>query len=448
MSEDRTELVAEVSRVLRELELDATPLCVAFSGGLDSTVLLYLLAQLRGQSGLRAVHVDHGLHADSAIWAEHCASQCARLGVPLTTEQVSIARPSPHGVEAAARMARYDALRAASHAGEALLTAHHSRDQLETVLLALLRGSGVLGLAAMPPEIRRHGLRIVRPLLRATPAQLRACAEAASLEWLEDPANGDLAFDRNYLRTRVVPSLEQRWPGAAAAAVRSARWCGEANGLLNELAAIDLGDALEGNSLPVATLELLPPSRRRNLVRHIAERLNFPAPGAAQLDQVMAALLSGPGERASAGHWPGVVVRRYRDRLWWYAAADDPAASAADTELPWHAGTTIELSAGLGALEWQDAPDGLRPELANATLWVRWRSGGERLRPRRKGASRPLKKLLQEAGIPPWMRGQVPLIYAEDQLIAVGDLWLNMDHAVSRGEQGIRPVWHRRPAFH
>src|SRR4051812_23732668 len=214
--------------------------CVGFSGGLDSTVLLRALAEIQTEAGIsvRAIHVNHGLHPDAALWTSHCATVCTRLGISFDTFTVSV-EPVGDGIEAAARQARYSVLKSEVRSGEVLLTAHHADDQLETLLLALARGSGVRGLASMP-AIQTFGQGLhARPLLDVSRESLRAWAATQCVEWIEDASNQNQSFDRNYLRLVVVPTLRNRWPSIAHAGSRSARHLGEATSLLDELAEQD-----------------------------------------------------------------------------------------------------------------------------------------------------------------------------------------------------------------
>jgi tRNA(Ile)-lysidine synthase len=214
---------AELQRQLSQLigPLRGVSLCVAFSGGADSTALLAALAQRRRRCGfgLRAIHVNHQLHRDAARWAGQALVTAARLQVPASVLTVDVA-VAGRSLEAAAREARYAALAAALAPGEHLLTAHHEEDQLETVLLQLLRGAGVAGLAAMPPRAAFAGGWLLRPLLGQSRAGLRAWLSRQELPWIEDPANADLRFDRNYLRAEILPRLQARWPAAARTVAR------------------------------------------------------------------------------------------------------------------------------------------------------------------------------------------------------------------------------------
>ena len=242
---DKTFTPTALADVLHRLGLSSTtPLKVAFSGGLDSCVLLHALGALRERLGLSlsAVHVDHGLHPGSADWARHAARFCERLNIPCVVERTKVARIREQGVEAAARHARYACLARHVGSGEVLLTAHQADDQAETLMLQLLRGAGVQGLAAMLSDTKFHAGRLVRPLLDFTRAQLTEYAARERLHWMEDSSNDDLRLSRNYLRHQVFPQLKARWPGAAQRMAHTAGIAAEAAGLLDELAESDWAD--------------------------------------------------------------------------------------------------------------------------------------------------------------------------------------------------------------
>jgi len=425
----------------------AGPLCVALSGGLDSTVLLHALVAL-GAAPLRAAYVDHGLHPDAARWGEHCARLCADLGVPLTRHAVTVDPTAGEGPEGAARRARYAALGAGLRSGECLVTAHHRDDQAETVLLHLLRGSGVAGLAGVPVAAPLAGGTLLRPLLHVARAELVAYAHAAGLDWVEDPSNDDRRLDRNFVRHEVLPLLLSRWPGARATLARTGRLCAEAAGLLADLAAADARRARRGGRVQVAAVAALPPARQRNLLRFLCREAVGSVPGEARLQAGLEALLAAGPDRLPVLAWPGGEVRRHRGTL--HVMAPPPAPPAGGLALRPAGGAVLDLGAGgrlrLVAARGTARQPALAPERTGAApLEVRFRTGGERLRPAGDAHTRELKKLLQDRDVVPWMRGRIPLLYAGGALAAVAGLWVAEEFAAPAGERGLRVRWDGHP---
>jgi tRNA(Ile)-lysidine synthase len=438
-----SELLAKLV-TLEEVAGRPARLLVAFSGGLDSTVLLHALAAARERHGVPVVaaHVDHGLQPESAEWSAWCRMFAARLGIDFIALDVEVDRHSGLGLEAAARAARYDALARLLGEGDWLLSAHHRDDQAETLLLNLTRGSGPSGLAGIG-EVRPLGAGwLVRPLLAVSRAALEEYANRHSLEWITDPTNEDPQFDRNYLRHEVLPLLDARWPGISERLGRSAVLAGEAAALLGELAALDRGRLGERpDRLQLEPFRELSAARQRNVLRHVLTQLGLPLPGAAQLEQIVSELVPAREDAQPLVAWPGAEARRYRDRLYLLRGA------GAEPE-PVDAGSSdcIRLPDELGVLRLRrGAEAGLSDAVLERGLELRFRSGGERLKPSGHIHTRTLKKLLQEEGIVPWMRDRVPLLYSGGNLVAVADLWIAAD-AVS--QPGTAVQWQRRPALH
>jgi tRNA(Ile)-lysidine synthase len=419
---------------------------VAFSGGLDSTVLLHALASARQPHGvpLVAAHVDHGLQPASGEWSAWCRSFAATLGIDFVALTVEVDRQSGLGLEAAARAARYGALTELLGEGDWLLSAHHRDDQAETLLLNLTRGSGPAGLAGIGESRPLGAGWLVRPLLGVSRETLEEYARGHSLEWITDPSNEDPQFDRNYLRHEVLPLLDARWPGVAERLGRSASLAGEAAALLAELAALDCrGLGERPDRLDLKPFRELSPARQRNVLRYVLVRLGLPLPGATQLEQIITELVPAREDAQPLVAWPGAEARRYRDRMYLLPGigstgiAEDVDGGAADC---------IRLPDALGLLRLRrGAESGLSDAVLERGLEVRFRSGGERLKPYGQNHTRTLKKLLQEEGIVPWMRDRVPLLYSAGELVAVADLWISAD-AASR--PGTAVQWQRRPALH
>jgi tRNA(Ile)-lysidine synthase len=436
-------LAASFNEVLSASAKSGAPLCIAYSGGMDSTVLLHLATQ-QSRHPVRAVYVDHGLVSESSDWATHCRQICNQLAVPFTDLKVEVDIKGGQGLEAAARTARYNALKNLLDEDEILLTAHHQQDQLETFLLQMLRGGGLQGLAAMPVLTNKNGFVHLRPLLNLAANALREYADKAGLSWIEDPSNEQREFDRNFLRHEVLPVLETRWPAAATSVTRSARLNAEAAELLDALAADDVHGNVEGQRLKLSMLTDLSAARRKNILRYLLRSWDLAIPSEAQLTQALSCLLDARVDGQPEAAWPGVRIRRYRDELWFFNQTDDPLVGAANSvaTYSWESLGCLDMGPVRGTLQFTDALGaGISVSCLSEPLKVQFRQGGERLRPAARGRTRQLKNLLQESDIVPWMRGHIPLIYAGDQLLAVGDLWVDAGCAAGSSEPGRAVRW-------
>lgn len=419
-------------------------LWVAYSGGVDSQVLLHRLAAEREQwPALAAVYVNHGLHPDAAAWGEHCAAVCAALAVPLTRLAIAARPAAGESPEAAARNARYRALGPLLAPDDVLLTAQHADDQAETLLLQLLRGGGPHGLAAMPFAAPLGTGWQVRPLLDSTRADIMAYATTHALHWIEDSSNADTALDRNYLRHQVLPTLRARWPALARTLGRSARLCAEAADLLDAQAAADLAALTDGgDSLPLPPLCALPAPRRRNVLRAWLRASGLPLAGSVHMQEIDK-LLTAAANRVPCVRWPGVALYRYRQRLY----AVPPLAHDANAVWTWPQPAQPLTIPGIGRLHWEPQTGaGLSAWLLTAgPLTIRFRHGGERFRPCGRAHGQTLKKLWQEAGIPPWQRTRQPLIYLGERLVWVGGLGVAAEVAAGAGAAGYALAWQKPP---
>lgn len=309
--------------------LDAPPgtrWLVAFSGGLDSTVLLHAAAAAVGPSALLAVHVDHGLQPAAAGWPRHCAQQAAVLSVAFETHRLAAAPPAGRSVEEWAREQRYGVLVQAGErwGARALLTAHHADDQAETLLIRIARGTGPDGLAGIGRAGRWQGFPVLRPLLDLPRAQLLAHARRHGLRWVEDPSNADTRLLRNAIRHRVLPAIDAAAPAFRANLLRLAERLGETREALAALAGIDLEAARIDDGRPRADpasealdaqlLAALPPARRAAALRLWLARLGLGAPSEAKLREIERQLVPGQGAYGCVLH-QGVTLRRYRRRL-------------------------------------------------------------------------------------------------------------------------------------
>jgi len=398
-------------------------LCVAYSGGLDSTVLLKLAADYasrRSGVAVRALHVNHRISADSDQWQQHCEVVCQELEVAYEAFGVDVSRTGELGLEAAAREARYAVFEQSLRPGELLLLAQHQDDQLETVMLQLMRGSGVKGLAAMPALASFGAGHLCRPLLMADRETIEVAGRESGLSWIDDPSNFDTSLDRNFLRHSVLPALKERWPSAAKTTARSARMCAESDALNQVLALQDAEGVHKDNALQIAGLSRLEPARQRNLIRWLLAECDLPMPPETRLAEITGSLMQAADDASPEVRWPGAVVQRFRDAL--FVFADTRLAPPVVPEGCLQPGGSMDLGVA-GTIELRPAEQGLRLK-ADTEVQVRFRSGGERIRPAGGANSRSLKNLFQEQGVPPWMRDRIPMLYCRNELIAVGDLWL------------------------
>ncbi len=409
------------ARVLAALahRLDAPRWHLGFSGGLDSTVLLHLLVSLRKQRALpmlTAVHVQHGLQPAAQAWPAHCQAMCQAWQIPLQVVSVQVNRVG--NLEAAARAARYGAFQTIVHPDELLLTAQHADDQAETLLFRLLRGAGVKGLAGMPSERVFGSGWLVRPLLEVRRQELVDYANAAGLRWIEDPSNSDLSFSRNYLRQQVMPALQARWPQMQANFCRAAEHMQDSQQLLDELAQLDLQTVCDAPQfawlglpeLNLMALRGLTASRQRNLLRYwLADFTQAPDTrhwlGWEQLRD--AASDAEPRWQLAQGE-----LRRAGQRLYFLPAGW--VQSFQPQVLSWSRSERLDLP-GNG---WVRLMSGAQ----TARLSIRYRQGGERLYIPKRG-QRDLKRLLNEVGIPAFVRNRLPLLYVNDQLVAVANIF-------------------------
>jgi len=424
--------------------------CIALSGGIDSTVLLHAAAALargRAMGGLRAVHVDHGLHEDAPRWAQVCETLCVRLGVPMTVLRLDLRPGAGVSVEAEARRQRYAALAADLAPGEWLLTAHHRQDQLETLLLQLFRGAGVAGLAAMPVAAALGAGRHGRPLLEVDRGQIEDYARAERLEWIEDPMNVQARYDRGWLRQAVLPQLLQRWPALPATVSRTARHLAGAQQLMGSLAELDGAALIDAGRLETHRLLELPVDRQSNVLRWWLARQGLPMPSEARLRSIREDLVAARPDATPVVRWGEAELRRYRG--WLYALPRAlPLEPGATLQVP-VARASVELGAGLGRLLLERVTgSGMRLASLGVSLEVRYRAGGESLKPAGGRPRRSLRNLYQEAGIVPWMRRRLPLLYSGGKLVAVADLWLDADLAAGPGEEGLQPHWEDRPGLY
>ncbi|SAL56097.1 tRNA(Ile)-lysidine synthetase [Caballeronia cordobensis] len=435
-------------------------LAVALSGGLDSTVLLDAAVRCFGAQRVVAFHIHHGLSPNANAWAAHCERFAASLGVRFAARHVDVARAGGESLEAAAREARYRALDELcdEHGARALLIAHHADDQAETVLLQLLRGAGVAGLAAMAPQRFDGAAPRLRPLLRLLRAQLEQYAHEYDLAWIDDESNGDTRYSRNALRHDVLPVLAVHFPGFRDALARTASHAASAQRLLDQLARIDLEhvqSADEEGALALDALLALDDERAINLMRHWIRARGLLAASTARiadmLRQLRDAAAARDGHALRVDH-AGHCLRVYRNALFWEPgdsgdAPDlDDGASALQSpvELQWQGEEVWRLPQWRGSFVFEPADSSFddvvgEGVLRAAPLVARPRAGGERMRVAGEAPSRTLKNLFQERGVPAWKR-DVPLLFVGEALLFVPHVGVNREAAPSAAHGPLRRI--------
>ena len=412
--------------------------CLAYSGGVDSQVLLHLLHLTK--LDVMAVYIDHGLQAISTEWAKHCAYQCQQFDIPFQIISVDAQPKKGEGPEAAARTARYSALKHLMQKDMCLLTAQHQDDQSETVLLQLFRGAGAAGLSAMPDLSEFSAGWHYRPLLGNTQQHILEYAAQNNLTCIEDTTNQQQDYYRNDLRHTVIPSIKERWPSLDKTLSVFAQQQAENTELLTLLGNMDLQTALiEDDCLDIAALKSFDDARLRNLLRCWAKCSEYSSPSRAVLMQIVRQLQSESHDTHSLVSWAGVEVRRFRDRLFILKTLNhDPAQVF---ELP--VDKPLIISSIEKTLIIEQHVDSekfylLSKDIMSLPLSIRFRQGGEKLKPAGRNGSHTLKSLFQEAATPSWQRDRIPLLYAGDELVAVIGHYLADEFAV-KGE-GVLPV--------
>ena len=434
----RTELSVPwlFEQLAERLDVYLCPLTVAFSGGVDSTVLLHLLAQLRDQgvvSTVRAVHVHHGISGFADQWVEHCQSVCEQWQIPLTVERVTLDN-SGFGLEQSAREARYRVFVAAVQDGGCLLQGHHQDDQAETVLLRLFRGTGIAGVGGIPAQRSLGNGQLLRPLLTVPRAAIEAYASTHQLRFIEDDSNSDERFSRNFLRQRLIPMVEERWPGASA---RLVAFASEASELHQQLE-IDshLASCVvyrpqwllsQQPLIDCLALQQLDSHWQRLVLRQWLHSQGMLAPSRATLEQIFREVVAArpdaqPRLAVSRHH----TLTRFAQML---VVIDERVKLPAFAPMQWHWQCQPRLVLGDRMLVCSARHDRQGPSmrLPAAPLTVRRRchvAADDKFAIAGRQGRKPLKKWLQEYQVPPWLRESLPFVFDREHMVAAPGLWV------------------------
>jgi len=415
---------------------------VAYSGGIDSHVLLHLLASVPElKNKITAIYVHHGLQACADDWAVHC-QQCAQaLAVDFQAIKVNAKAKQGQSPEEAARNARYQAFKDIVQENDVLLFAQHRNDQLETVLLQLFRGAGLKGLSGMPENIVFSKGQLLRPLLDVSQDEIKQYANQHQLQWVEDPSNQDISFDRNFLRNEIIPLLEQRWPSLDKTVARVAGHCAEAQSELSASAKDKMLKLYDKETQSLSVLGLLEYEKKAQqwVLREWFAYQSLRMPSVKVLTAIFTDILHARPEANPVVQFGGYTVRRYRNNL--YCVAEQLPVDFQQTFLWLDAKPNLQLSNN-GFLSAEPAAQGI-----NRALWkggsveVRYRQGGEKIALNNREGRHSLKKLFQESGILPWLRDRLPIIYIDGQIAAIADLWVAKEFIGRDGEACIKLNW-------
>lgn len=425
---------------LKIARLTLSRIFIAYSGGIDSHVLLHLCASIDHlKNKITAVYINHSLQVEAESWGLHCKQACDNLDIKFLSLTTNAHATSGESPEEAARNARYAALKPLLAKGDLLLVAQHAEDQLETVLLQLFRGSGLKGLAGMPETMAFGEGRLMRPLLDIARAEIIHYAKSHGLRWIEDPSNQQTRYDRNFLRNDILPKLKQRWPSIAKTVSRSARHCGNAQDILDTLANDGLTEVMSTQTCSLSIKKLLCYSAAEQalIIRQWFQRQGLKMPSEVVVKRVLTQVVGARGDADPVLAAQGITIRRYRDLLFCLKSV----GMKPDQVLIWpaHARTfeiteeviyqIVASSSGIPLSYWEQTE-----------IIVKFRSGSEVLQLPYRSGHHALKKLFQEAAIPPWERGLIPLVYLGGKLAAVGEHWISAEFYSDKQESCIRII--------
>lgn len=415
---------------------------VAYSGGIDSHVLLHLIssiAQLKPK--ITAVYVNHGLQKESVQWASHCEATALALRVKFQCINVNAEKTIGKSPEEAARDARYSALKTLLNKDDVLFLAQHREDQMETVLLQLFRGAGVRGLSGMPLSSVFGKGEMLRPFLDVSKKDIIDYAKNNNLQWVEDPSNKCDDFNRNFLRNEIVPKLKKRWPALDKTIARSARHCANSNQIAQSLGKELLGNVINEIdwTLNIALLVELDDEKQTLVIRQWFDSMGLRMPSEKRLDKIINEVIMAKDSANPKMQEQGCFVRRYRGKL--YCLRQDQNDQAV-SDIFWPTGLKrLDVEQG-ESLMVTESSEGISKALwNNSKVSIKFRKGSEKIKLPKRAGYHSLKNLYQEKAIPPWERNAIPLVYINDQLAAIADLWISADFYDWGKEDCYRLEW-------
>jgi len=425
-------------------------IAIAYSGGLDSSVLLKLTIDFSraNQINLYAFHINHGLSPHADEWASHAQVFCDKAGIQYRMKKIILPLKMPEGIEEAARIARYGALGelCKENGVSLLLTAHHLNDQAETVMLQMLRGAGLPGLSAMPLvhekfKLLDQGILLGRPFLEVSRSEVRRASEAWEIDYVEDESNFNFRFKRNALRHLVLPSIETRFPTASKGLAHIARHLQAAQRLVRDLANIDIENCSsisDKSIIQISKFLSLSEERQNNLLRFWFEAHRAKTLNSARLLDLRKQISSALPTSMVVDCGEGAELRCYRGLMSLIKSSD--VHNSTPVELQWRGETSIAIPEWEGTLHFEKQNFGLAEEkLKTGRLRLASRHGGEKIKLEKNRPHRTLKNLFQEKKVPVWSRARLPLIYLNEQLVFVAGLGMNTTSMDS--EVGVTLSW-------
>ena len=415
---------------------------IALSGGVDSMVLLDLLSKAKRSSDvIKAIHINHNLHESSKEWVDFAKDACKKYKLPLIIESIN-PKQEGFGLEADAREQRYKKFKEIILDNECLLTAHHLDDQIETTLFRIFRGTGLDGLRSIRKKAKFGKGLLCRPLINIPREAIEQYAKLNDIKWIEDPSNKNIYFDRNYLRNNIIPSIKKRWPNAQKTITRLSSLAENNQKLLHELAKEDIGEIEKFNVLDIGILSNKSSLRINNIFRFMILKNKMGIPSLKVLENGIETLINAKSDSPIIT-WDGFSIRRYKNTLYFFNP-DLKQDEIRPLKMKWFIDETINLGGNRGSIEARFIKgQGIALNKCPKSLEIKYRKGGEQIKPSGHKITKSLKNLFQENNVLPWVRDQIPLFYLDEELISVGDLWFNQDYKAKEQEDGFLISWDR-----
>ncbi len=418
----------------------AKKIWIACSGGMDSSVLLHLIFSNKDKIGqsLEVVYVNHGLQEESTAWGDFCKTLCDSYELPFTQLIINETVPKGESVEAWAREKRYALIAQVMNKGDLLFTAHHQDDQVETFFLQALRGAGPRGLASMPLFKDFANAIHVRPLLNYCRNELLSYAKENNLSWQEDMSNTNTKFDRNYLRNKIIPAFEQRWPAYRETISRLLSHQQDCASLLHEVGLEDLRLVSHENKLSLDTLRSLSITRQKNLIFVWLQELQLESPGSKHINHIVSDLINSTSDNAPCVNWKNVEVRKYRKYLY---ASEKMHKHIDSLNCQWDLASPLKIMEETLVAKTVSGSGLSKEKIRNANISVQYRLGGEKIKPNNNAHSKTVKQLFQERGVLPWARDRFPLIYVNDTLAVIPGVCVDVNYSAENDESSWQIEW-------